>query len=133
MSYDIFTFDPDKAPSDDGELMSWYEEQAEWSEPHSYDDDSVTTPALRAFYRDMIRSFPPMNGPQALNSADADTDYSIGYGIIYATFRWSRSDEALSKFLSAGVKRRVGICEVSELPVVIYRPPALSTSPEPPL
>lgn len=122
MSYDIFAFDPDKAPSDDGELMSWYEKQAEWSEPHSYDDDSVTTPALRAFYRDMIRTFPPMNGPQALDSDDADTDYSIGYGIIYVAFRWARADDALGKFLSLGAKRKVGVCEVSESPVIIHRP-----------
>lgn len=53
MSYDIFAFDTDKAPDDDGELMSWYEKQAEWSEPHTYDDDAVTTPALRAFYREI--------------------------------------------------------------------------------
>ncbi|SHY56987.1 Uncharacterised protein [Mycobacteroides abscessus subsp. bolletii] len=125
MSYDIFAFDPTKAPGDDGELMSWYEKQAEWSEPHSYDDDSVTTPALRAFYRDMIRTFPPMNGPQAIDSDDADTDYSIGYGIIYVAFRWARADDALSKFLSLGVRHKVGVCEVSESPVVIYRPDVL--------
>ncbi len=133
MSYDIFAFDPCKAPSDDGELMSWYEEQAEWSEPHSYDDDSVTTPALRSFYRDMIRTFPPMNGPQALDSDDADTDYSIGYGIIYVAFRWARTDEALGKFLSLGVRHSVGVCEVSESPVVIYRPPTSLAPQEHPL
>ncbi|ORA29085.1 hypothetical protein BST18_08885 [Mycobacteroides abscessus subsp. bolletii] len=63
-----------------------------------------------------------MNGPRALDSDDADTDYSISCGIIYAAFRWSRADDALSKFLSLGVKYKVGVCEVSESPVVIYRP-----------
>ncbi|WP_016891308.1 hypothetical protein [Mycobacteroides abscessus] len=125
MSYDIFAFDPAKAPSNDGELMLWYAEQAEWSEPHSYSDDSVTTPALSAFYRDMIKAFPPMNGPHAQDTDDADTGYCIGYGIVYVTFRWARADDALSKFLSLGIKHKVGICEVSESPVVIHRPDTL--------
>src|SRR5581483_406151 len=36
MSYDILAFDPGAAPGDD-DLLAWYQKQAEWSEPHSYD------------------------------------------------------------------------------------------------
>ena len=44
MSYDLMVFDPEAAPVDRHAFMEWYEAQAEWSEDHSYDDPSVSTP-----------------------------------------------------------------------------------------
>jgi hypothetical protein len=83
MSYDIFAFDPGVVPVDD-DLLAWYHKQAEWSEPHSYDDPAVTTPRLRALYHDLIAVFPSMNGPDAPDDdEDAMTDYCIGMQILY--------------------------------------------------
>ena len=99
MSYDTFAFDPDTAPAD-ADMPAWYEKQAEWSEPHAYNDPAVTTPRLRAFYRELIKVFPPMSGPDCPDDdEEADTDYTIGTNILYVAFRWSKYHHARELFL----------------------------------
>jgi hypothetical protein len=128
MSYDLFAFDPSAAASDDT-LLAWYHDQAEWSEPHSYLDPAVSTPSLRAFYRDLITVFPPMNGPDApADDPDADTDYAIGTTILYACFRWSKADLAREVFIRLGQAHGVGVCEISETPAVVHRPTGAATA-----
>jgi hypothetical protein len=123
MSYDLFAFDPGAlAPDDD--VMAWYQKQAEWSEPHSYTDAAVSTPKLQAFYRDLIKVFPPMNGPDAAEGDDeADTDYAIGTTILYVAFRWSKAEDARAVFVRLGQAHGVGVCEISETPAAVHRPP----------
>jgi hypothetical protein len=124
MSYDIFAFDPGVVPVDD-DLLAWYRKQAEWSEPHSYDDPAVTTPRLRALYHDLIAVFPSMNGPDAPDDdEDAMTDYCIGMQILYVGFRWSQAEQARSAFIRLAIKHGVGVCEISESPAVIHQPSA---------
>ncbi len=128
MSYDIFAFDPDTAPAD-ANMLAWYQKQAEWSEPHSYDDPLVTTPKLRVFYRELIKVFPPMNGPDRPDDdEEADTDYAIGANILYVAFRWSKSRHAREVFLRLAQAHGVGVCEVSETGLPIHRPDALGAS-----
>lgn len=123
MSYDIFAFDPSTAPSSDEAILDWFRQQAEWSEQHPYDDPSLTTPKLQAFYCDLIKVFPPMNGPDAPADDDsADTDYAIGESILYVSFRWAKADGARDTFIRLGQVHDVGVCEVSKTPVSIHRP-----------
>jgi hypothetical protein len=124
MSYDVFAFDAVGAPADDASLVAWFKDQAEWSEPHSYDDASVTTPALQAFYRELITTYPPLNGPDTPEFDDdiEFADYSIGYSIVYVGFGWSMAQQARDAFLRLGAKHQVGVCEISEDPPVIHRP-----------
>lgn len=123
MSYDILAFDPSAAPSADEAVLDWYRQQAEWLEQHSYDDPSLTTPKLRAFYRDLIKVFPPMSGPDArADDCDADTDYAIGQDILYVSFRWAKADPARDTFIRLAVVHGVGVCEVSESLAAIHRP-----------
>jgi hypothetical protein len=127
VSYDIFAFDI-TALSPDEDVLAWYQKQAEWSEPHSYDDPAVTTPKLRALYRDLIAVFPPMNGPDAPDDDEAMTDYSIGTHIVYVGFRWSQADQAREAFIRLGAQHRVGVCEISESPAVVHQPSAATAS-----
>jgi hypothetical protein len=128
MSYDIFAFDPDTAPGD-ANMLAWYEKQAEWSESHSYQDPAVTTPKLRAFYREIIKVFPPMSGPDCPDDdEEADTDYTIGRNILYGAFRWSKYHHAREVFLQLGQVHGVGVCEVSEAGPPSHRPDALGAS-----
>jgi hypothetical protein len=130
MSYDLFAFDPDAVASDD-DLMAWYQNQAKWAEPHTYLDPAVSTPTLQAFYRDLIKVFPPMNGPDAPADDDgADTDYSIGTTILYAAFRWPMADHAREVFLRLGRTHGVGVCEISESHAAIHRPAGAKDSKE---
>jgi hypothetical protein len=97
-------FEERVAPRTQREFDEWCDQQTEWSESHSYDDPSISSPALKGWFEEMRRAFPPMNGPFALSdeefaklSRDAEsriTDYSIGKTVIYTAFGWSVADEA---------------------------------------
>lgn len=124
MSYDIFAFAPESVPTDDVSFLAWFKKQAEWSEPHSYDDAAVTTPALSSFYRELIDTYPPLNGPDATELDDdmEFADYSIGYSIIYVAFGWPVATQARDVFLRLGAEHKVGVCEISGVPPVIHVP-----------
>ena len=65
MSYDLMVFERTKAPQKRKEFLVWYDKETEWPEEHGYDDPAVTSPALRNWYEEMIKTFPNMNGPDA--------------------------------------------------------------------
>ena len=120
MSYDLMVFERTKAPQKRKEFLVWYDKETEWSEEHGYDDPAVTSPALRNWYEEMIKTFPNMNGPDApddeLDDEDAEahlTDYSIGHHVIYAAFSWSVADEAYEKMKELAHKHGVGFYDVS--------------------
>jgi hypothetical protein len=119
MSYDLMVFDPLEAPRDRALFKQWYERTTEWSENHSYNDPSVTTVALRAWYEDIRRMFPNMNGPDAPSDEDIDqfghrlADYSIGRHAIYVAFAWSVAEDAYPTVREAAVAHNVGFYDVS--------------------
>ena len=143
VSYDLAVFDAVAAPRNAPEFTKWYDAQTRWEELHSYDDPAVSTPALRAWFMEMIRDFPPMNGPfAAVNDAgsartsgdghqrrrfslaglfrslrDRDdawtSDYSVGYSIIYVGFAWSKAQAAYRACYRLAAKHRVGFIDVS--------------------
>ena len=86
MSYDLLIFEPDCATDED--FPRWWEQVvAQWDEPQGFSAIDGSTPAIRAFYRDLIRAFPPFNGPDALSDAELEdreakglpvADYTIG-------------------------------------------------------
>ena len=108
-------FDAVNAPHDRGAFIAWYHKQAEWSEGHSYDDPKVTTPALRAWYEAIRKTYPNMNGPGAVNDdhIEDSADYSIGRHVIYAAFRWSQAEQAYPLVRSLAVTYGVGFYDVS--------------------
>ena len=70
MSYDILIFEPDVVTDED--FPQWWEQVSRWEEPRDYDTTEGSTPAIRAFYRDLIRAFPPFNGStRSINVAAA--------------------------------------------------------------
>ena len=114
MSYDLMVFYPTAAPKDRESFMVWYDKQTEWSEGHGYNDPIVTTPALQAWFQEMTRFFPPMNGPLAVDSdASEVTDHCIGKSVIYSAFAWSVAERAYNKTRELAIKHRVGFFDVS--------------------
>ena len=116
MSYDLMVFDPDSAPRNRKAFMAWFEKQAEWSEKHGYDDPKVSTPALRAWFLEMIKKYPAMNGPYATEEDNDDsevTDYSVGKIVIYGAFAWSVADAAHKHMTKLAAKHAVGFFDVS--------------------
>lgn len=109
MSYDLMVFAPEVAPAKKrGPFLDWYDQQSEWEEAHDYDDAAVCTPALRAFYKELLLAFPPLaveDGP--------GTDFTIGAALIYMSFEWDKVDEAYEAVFRLAGKHAVGFFDVS--------------------
>ena len=100
MSYDILIFEPDSATDED--FPQWWEQVvSQWGEPYDFSTIDGSTPAIRSFYRDIIRTFPPINGPDALTEEELEereaeglpvADYTIGADYIYVSVGWSDAD-----------------------------------------
>ena len=121
-------FDPDAAPRERAAFIAWYDRQTRWSEGHSYDDPAVCTPALQAWFADMIRFFPPMNGPLKVDTGGSEiTDHCIGRSVIYSAFAGSVAERAHGKMRELAIKHRVGFFEASENDGEILFPPESSS------
>ncbi|WP_414828412.1 hypothetical protein [Alteromonas sp. H39] len=115
MSYDLMVFEPTAAPKEREDFMRWYGQQTEWAEDHSYQDHEVATERLQAWFKEMIKSFPPMNGPLASEDVEDPkiTDHCIGRHVIYSAFEWSVAEEAYPKMRELAIKHSVGFFDVS--------------------
>lgn len=118
MSFDLMVFEPSAAPRNREEFMRWYFAQAEWSENHSYDDPIVASPALQKWFAEMIRHFPPLNGPLAVPEDRVDdltvTDHCIGRNVIYSAFRWDVAEAAYTKMRELAILHGVGFFHASD-------------------
>ena len=116
MSYDLMVFEASSAPRERAAFLAWYDRQTQWSEAHDYGDPSVSSPALRAWYMEMIESFPALNGPYASEDEEGQrlTEYCVGKDVIYACFGWSQVEPAFQAVAALAKKHRVGFFDVSE-------------------
>ena len=107
-------FDSEAAPRDREKFMAWYDQQTKWTEAHGYHDPAATTPRLRAWFEEIARTFPSIDGPLAGHVDDSRiTDYSIGRLVIYAAFAWSQADAAYEYVVGLAAKHGVGFFDVS--------------------
>jgi hypothetical protein len=121
MSYDLLVFDPASAPRDRAAFLKWWEQTAEWSERHSYDDPANTTPQLRAWYEEIRTTFRNLNGPGSPTDDELLipgiesrlTDYSIGHHAVYAAFPWPEAETAYPLVRELAVKHQVGFFDAS--------------------
>ena len=115
MSYDLMVFEPSAAPSDRSEFLEWYGQQIEWREEHGYNDPANTTEKLRAWFFEMKKTYPAMNGPYASDDYDniKITDYCVGQSVIYAAFRWSVAADAYRAVFESAKNFGVGFYDVS--------------------
>lgn len=117
-------FDALAAPRSRQAFMAWHGAQTQWMDLHSSDDPDILTPALRAWLQEIIKTFPPMNGPSAsddYNDARV-TDYSLGRSMIYAAFAWSQADDAHALAKALAAKHGVGFFDVSSTAGDIWLP-----------
>ena len=117
MSYDLMVFEPTAAPRDRKSFDAWYDKVTQWGEGHDYDDPQFTSPSIRAWYRDMIETFPAMNGPDAITGDEADnprvTDYCLAREAAYVGFRWSEAEPAHEAVVRLAKKHGLGFFDVS--------------------
>ena len=128
MSYDILIFEPDAVTDED--FPQWWEQVSRWEEPRDYDTTEGSTPAIRFFYRDLIRAFPPFNGPDALSDAELEereakelpvADYTIGADYIYIGVGWSDANALVKIVGQMAWTQRLAVAYVSE-DSSIFRP-----------
>ncbi|MEH6461766.1 hypothetical protein [Chitinimonas sp. JJ19] len=126
MSYDLMVFASEAAPKDREAFLAWYDEQSEWEEAHSYDNPEVSTPALRAWFLEMIQAYPAMNGPFSSTDQQEDevsvTDYSVGCSVIYSAFQWPQAEQAYVAMFSLAGKHGVGFFNVSSDKAEVWLP-----------
>ena len=122
MSYDILIFEPDVVTDED--FPQWWEQVvSQWDEPRDFSTIDGSTPAIRSFYRDIIRTFPPINGPDALTEEELEereaeglpvADYTIGADFIYVSVGWSDADTLVKIAGQMAWTQRLAVCYVSE-------------------
>jgi hypothetical protein len=113
MSYDLMVFEPGAVPEDHAAFVDWHVQRTRWSEDHGYDDPALSSEHLRAWFEDIIRIFPPMNGPYAIlqlpENEASSTDYAIGADFIYASFTWSKAEPAYMTVARLAEKHQLGL------------------------
>jgi hypothetical protein len=115
LSYDLSVFDSAAAPRDRTKFLAWFEKQCEWEESHGYNDPDIASPALKEWFREIIKTYPPMNGPLASDDPDDPkvTDYSLGCSMIYGAFAWSEAPHVYKHVRELAAKHGVGFFDVS--------------------
>lgn len=129
MSYDVMVFDPAAAPVEREAFLAWYGKVMDAEDYLDHRDAAETSPALQAWFHDLRRDYPAMNGPQAASEAvngddDRLTDYLIGPAAIYAEFRWSQAETALQRVLQTARAHGVGVYCCSERDGAVWAPAA---------
>ncbi|MFK8252626.1 hypothetical protein [Ancylobacter terrae] len=137
MGYSIMVFEPSAAPSDRAGFIAWYQRQTDWQQGLAYDDHEATTPRLRAFFLDMIKTFPPLNGPLAADEPDDGdphlTEYNIGAEFIYVSGAWSAVGAGTEHALDLAAAHGLGVFDTTSdevsLPAAGGMAHAFSTAP----
>lgn len=125
MSYDLMVFEPAAVPATHPEFLEWYGRQTKWSEAHGYNDPGLTSDRLRAWFEDIIRIFPPMNGPPLAAESPEETsssDYAIGSDFIYASFAWSKAEAAYMTVARLAEKYELGLFNASSTGEEVWMP-----------
>ena len=116
MSYDLAVVDPRPELRDRPTFMAWYDAGIEWADWLDYNDPSNASPALQHWFREMISTFPPMNGPlRPVDFADDEwtADYSIARDLIVIAFPSSKGKHAYEVTRRLAGKHRVGFFDAS--------------------
>jgi hypothetical protein len=125
MSYDLMVFEPEVAPKKHAAFMAWYFKLVEWND-EPYNDPTRTTERLRLWVRDMQRTFPDMNTPEAevvpIDDDGVLSDYTIGRDFVYAGFAWSKAIAAAAEAERLAKLHGVGFFDVSSNGEEVYLP-----------
>ena len=104
---------------------------AQWDGPRDFSTIDGSTPAIRSIYRDLIRAFPPFNGPDALSEAELEereveglpvADYTIGEDLVYVGVSWSAADALVVTAGELAWTHRLAVAYVSDDGAIV-RPP----------
>jgi hypothetical protein len=116
MSYDLVVFDAKPELRDRAVFISWYDSRTEWADGLDYNEPSNASPELEGWFREMIDTFPPLNGrlrPPDFGSNEWTADYSIANDIICVSFPSSKGGPAYEITRRLAAKYGVGFFDAS--------------------
>lgn len=126
MSYDLVAFDPSAAPADRDAFLAWYAEAARLEDGSLACDPAATAPILRAWYRDMIKAFPALLGPDAPAFRERDdertAEYRFGASAIFASFQWEASRKVQLQALRLARSHGVGLFDACGTTCAVWGP-----------
>ena len=119
MSMDLAVYVKEKAPEDPVDFLEWFWKKTEWNGERDYYDILGTDERLAAFFLEMIKTFPAMNGKYApteeelqanpeLEDSPMVTEYNIDEDLIYMGFAYSVSDQADELIRKLAVQNGLG-------------------------
>ena len=117
MSYDLLVFDPAAAPRKRAAFLDWFRAFTNWDAGYDYNNIDAAAPCLKAWFLDMIKEFPPMNGPYALDAVEDGSrvsGYGVGPSAIYVDFRWSEAEYPANRTLNLAIRHSVGVFMASD-------------------
>ena len=115
-------FEPGAVPGTHPEFLEWYTRQTKWGEDHGYNDPGLASDHLRAWFEEIIRIFPSMNGPSVPSEEASSSDYAIGSEFIYASFAWSKAEMAYMTVARLAEKYRLGLFNASSSGEEVWMP-----------
>jgi hypothetical protein len=126
MSYDLMVFEPAAVPANHPDFLDWYSRQTKWSADHGYNDPGLASEHLRAWFEEIIRIFPPMNGtpvaPSPREEEASSSDYAIGSDFIYASFAYSKAEAAYMTVARLAEKYNLGLFNASSTGEEVWVP-----------
>jgi hypothetical protein len=128
MSYDLVVFEPGAAPADRNGFLAWYTEAAQLGlgDGRLACNSDATAPILQAWYRDMIKAFPALIGPDAPAVREMDDDriaeYRFGPNAIFASFQWEASRKVQLQALRLARSHGVGLFDACGPTCAVWGP-----------
>lgn len=126
MSYDLMVFEPGAVPATHPDFLDWYTRQTKWGEDHGYNDPKLASEHLRAWFEEIIRFFPPMDGQQVVSEVPEEeassSDYAIGSDFIYASFAYSKAEAAYMTVARLAEKYNLGLFNASSTGEEVWVP-----------
>jgi hypothetical protein len=114
MSYDLAVFEPRAELRTRPAFLTWFRERTSWNWGRDYSDPANAAVALQSWYREVIQTFPPLNGPDRPENMDpCAADYSIGPDIIYVAISGDRTADAYETMLRLASRHSVGFFNAS--------------------
>ena len=118
MGFDLVLYNKKAAPADIGAFQEWMDSITDWNEDLDYNNPDNAMPELKAAFMEIIKEFPPMNGPLAPSDDKIDedpdlesrlVDYSIAKDLIYASIAFSVAVDAGMTFFEVAEEHGLGV------------------------
>jgi len=117
MSYDIAVFESEAFLRGRDSFGDWFEARTQWGKRAN--DPTNATPRLKAWFAEIAKAFPPMNGPNSPPFEDQEAwdravDYVFAGDMIYMSISGIRGERAFALVSKLATQIGVGVFALSD-------------------